>query len=298
MGATRSHRRARWAVAALMAAALLAGCSSTVAGDALPADPGPAKPTVPAAGPGGADPAALPIVGTCYDLDAGQESTPLDPPGSVSCGDPHDAETAVVGDTGLGPDDERPVEDDLYDDTPLGRAFGELCSLDDVVAYLGGEDPEDPYAYYASFLPSEDQWEAGARWMRCDVFYGYTDPETAPGVMAGGLAGPDSAAYRVCFSGSATSYGVVPCSEPHEAEPTGFALADVPEGAPYPDEPTRQALAASCADEVQEYVGGPAPFGYAAAVWVDEAEDWPDGGDARCVLVPAGGGSTTGSVRP
>ncbi len=283
----------------LAAVALLTGCTGTVAGDALPADVGAAKPTVPAAGPGGADPAAPPVVGTCYRLDEGQENQPLDPPDPVSCGGAHDAETAVVGDTGLGPDDERPSEDDLDGDTALARAFAELCSLDDVIAHLGGETPEDPYAFYTVFLPAEDQWEAGARWMRCDVFYGYTSPEPAPGVMAGGLTGPDAAAYRVCFTGAATDHRVVPCSEPHEAEPAGFSLADLPDDAPYPDEPTRQALAASCVGAVEEYVGGPPPLGYATAVWVDTAQDWEDGGgDPRCVLVPAGGGSTTGSVRP
>jgi hypothetical protein len=283
----------------LAGVALLAGCTSTVSGSALPADLGGAKPTVPAAGPGGADPAAPPVVGTCYTLDEGQEDEPLDPPRPVSCGGDHDAETAVVGDTGLGADDDRPGEDDLDDDSPLVRAFGELCTLDDVVGYLGGADPEDPYAYYAVFLPDEEQWAAGARWLRCDVFYGYVEPERAPGVMSGALAGPDAAAYRTCFTGTPVDYGVVPCSDAHEAEPTGFAPADLPDGAPYPDEPTRRGLVAGCAPAVQDYVGGPAPFGYAADVWVDSAQEWADGGgDARCVLVPAGGGSTTGSVRP
>ncbi len=301
MGAAARRRTTGTAgrvVVALAGVALLAGCTSTVAGDALPADLGAAKPTVPAAGPGGADPAAPPVVGTCHRFDEGQEHTPLDPPDPVSCGDEHHAETAVVGDTGLGEDDEWPSEDELYDDGALGDAFSQLCSLDDVVAHLGGDDQDDPYAFYAAFLPAEDQWEAGARWMRCDVFYGYSSPEPAPGVMAGALTGPDAAAYRVCFAGSATDHRVVPCSEPHGAEPTGYALADLPADAPYPDEPTRQNAAASCTDAVGEYVGGPPPFGYAVAVWVDSPEDWEGGGDPRCVLVPAGGGTTTGSVRP
>jgi hypothetical protein len=283
---------------ALAAVALLGACTSTVAGDALPATAGPAKPTVPAAGPEGADPAAAPVVGTCYLLDEGQEDTPLDPPPPVSCGGEHSAETAVVGDTGLGEDDERPAGDDLSGDGDLASAVQDLCDLDDVVAYLGGTDPEDPYAFHAVFLPDEEQWAAGARWLRCDVFYGYVSPETAPGVMAGALAGADPAAYRVCFGGGPADYGVVPCSEPHQAEPTGFRLADLPPDAPYPDDPTRRGLVGSCAGAVQEYLGGPPPLGYAGDVWVDTAPEWADRPDPRCVLVPAGGGSVTGSVRP
>ncbi|WP_409332478.1 septum formation family protein [Trujillonella humicola] len=285
-------------LAALGGLVALAACTGTVQGDARPADYGAAKPTVPVAGPGSTDPAAPPLVGSCYLLEDGQEDRPLDPPAAVPCGGEHNAETAAVGETGLGPDDERPAEDDLTDDGDLATRIDEFCDLGDVVAYLGGEEPEDPYAYYAVFLPDEEQWAAGARWMRCDVFYGYTRPETAPGILARALTGPDPAAYRVCFTGTPTDYGVVPCSEPHQAEPTGFRLADVPEGAPYPDEPTRQGLVASCAGAVQEYLGGPLPLGYAADVWVDTAEDWESGDEARCVIVPAGGGQSTGSVRP
>ncbi|MGY1739693.1 MULTISPECIES: septum formation family protein [unclassified Blastococcus] len=293
-----ARRGAARAGAALCVLALLAACTGTAAGEALPADLGPAKPTVPVAGPGGADPAAPPVVGTCWALEAGQEDTPLDPPPAVSCGSEHSAETAVVGDTGLGAGDERPSEEELSGDGALATAVDELCDLDDVVGYLGGTDPEDPHAFYAVFLPDEEQWAAGARWMRCDVFYGYVSPQSAPGVMARALSGPDAAAYRVCFAGTPTDYGVVPCSEEHQAEPTGYRLADLPVDAPYPDEPTRAGLAASCAGSVQDYLGGPPPLGYTPDVWIDTAGEWPDRPDARCVLVPAGGGSTTGSVRP
>jgi hypothetical protein len=277
---------------------LVAGCTGTVAGDAAPAAYEAAKPTVPVAGPGGADPAAPPVVGTCYDLADGQEYEPLDPPSPVSCGEDHNAETATVGDTGLGPADERPSEDDLYDDDDLSAAVWGLCGIDVVLAYLGGEEPEDLYAYYAVFLPDADQWDAGARWLRCDVHYGYSDPETAPGVMAGALDGPDAAAYRVCLAGTARDHVMAPCSEPHGAEPAGYSLADLDVDAPYPDEPTRLGLVPSCAEAVQDYLGGPPPFGYVTDVWVDTAEDWGSSGEPRCVLVPAGGGSVTGTVHP
>ena len=89
----------------------------------------------------------------------------------------------------------------------------------------------------------------------------------------------------------------MPCSEEHDAEPVGTRVADLPEDAPYPDEGTRASLVGSCADDVQQYVGGPMPIGYSPDVWIDTEQEWSASPFARCVLVPAGGGRTSTSVR-
>ncbi|HEX2072874.1 MAG TPA: septum formation family protein, partial [Geodermatophilus sp.] len=278
--------------------ALLCGCSGTVAGEAAYGGEDAAKPTVPPAGLGGVDPAGPPVVGTCYTIGEGQAQTPLNPPPPVDCTGEHNAETAVADDSGLGAGAAYPTEAEVGDTgTPIGAAVEQVCSLTVVTDYLGGDELDDPYAYFAPYLPNEEQWAAGARWLRCDVFYGYAEPEPAPGVMAGALTGAEAAAYRVCFVGTPTDYGVVPCSKEHDAEPVGVEIADLPENAPYPDEATRQGLVGSCAEPVEAYVGGPMPLGYVADVWIDSAQEWEAYPYARCVLVPAGGGRTTTSVR-
>ncbi|MGY1812432.1 septum formation family protein [Blastococcus sp. SYSU D00820] len=292
--------RRRSALLGCAAALLLAGCTSTVAGEAFPAELEAGKPTVPPAGIEGADPAALPVVGACYEIGEGQEDTPLEPPMPVECGGEHNAETAVVEDTGLGPEEPRPNEDDVTDpDTDIGAALSDLCDLNTVIEYLGGESFEDPYAFYATYLPSEEAWSAGARWMRCDVYYGYVTPRTSPGVLANALAGDDAAAFRTCFVGTPSDFAVTPCDQNHDAEPVGYSLADIPSDAPYPDDPTRQAAVASCSDDVQEYLSGAAlPGDYVVDVWVDTAEEWENGAEPRCVVRPAAGGQVTGSLRP
>ena len=282
----------------LLASLVLAGCSSTVDGEAFYAGLEVAKPTVPPAEPGTLDPAEAPVVGTCSTIAEGQEGTPLDPPGPVECSGDHNAETAAVGDSGLADDAPHPTQAELDDpDSRISRALTELCDLDVVREYLGGDTLDDPYAYFAPYLPDAAQWAAGARWIRCDVFYGYLVPEPAPGVLADALAGPDAARHRTCFVGSAADYGVAPCSEPHEAEPVGTEVAALPEGGPYPDEPARQAAVGSCTAVAEDYGGGALPNGYVVDVWVDTAEEWPDYSYGRCVLVPAGGGRTTTTVR-
>ncbi|PWW24284.1 putative regulator of septum formation [Geodermatophilus normandii] len=285
-------------VLAAAVAVVLSGCSTTVGGEAYFAGLEQAKPTVPPAPPGSTDPAAPPLTGTCWQLAEGQEETPLQPPEQVECSGDHDAETAVVGDSGLGEEDPRPTEADLDDaNSPVSRALADLCGLDVVREYLSGDELDDPYAYVAGYLPDEEQWAAGARWARCDVYYGYDAPETVPGVLQGALAGGDDA-FRACFAGVVTDYTVVPCSQPHEAEPVGTEVAPLPEDPPYPDEAARRSLVGSCTGPAQEYGGGEVPHGYAVDVWLDTPDEWTEAAFARCVLVPAGGGRTTASVRP
>ncbi|GAB3308463.1 hypothetical protein GCM10027451_17440 [Geodermatophilus aquaeductus] len=293
----RGPRRSR-ALAAVSVAVVLSGCSTTVGGEAYYAGLEQAKPTVPPAPLGSTDPAAPPLTGTCWLLADGQEETPLQSPQQVECSGDHDAETAVVGDSGLAEGDPRPTEADLDDpDSPVSRALDDLCGLDVVREYLGGDDLDDPYAYVAGYLPDEEQWAAGARWARCDVYYGYDAPETAPRVLQGALGAGDDA-FRACFAGTVTDYAVVPCSQPHEAEPVGTEVAPLPEDPPYPDEPARRSLVDSCTAPAQDYGGGEVPNGYVVDVWVDTPGEWADAAFARCALVPAGGGRTTTSVRP
>jgi hypothetical protein len=285
-------------VAASAAAVLLAGCTSTVAGQALFGGDDPAKPTVPPAGLGGPDPAADPVVGGCYVITSGQNGEALDPPDPVDCSTTHNAETAAVDDSGLGEDDAYPTQDDVDDDSStVYAALDDICSFDLLSDYLGGDDLDDPYAFFSAYLPNQEQWDAGARWVRCDVFYGYTSPENAPGVMADALQGAQAAAYRACFSGNPADWDVVPCSQPHEAEPIG-SYADVADGAPYPADPAaRQALAAQCASGAADYVGAAPPPEYVLDVYVGSPSDWSSDPFAQCVLTPAAGGQTTTSVR-
>jgi hypothetical protein len=296
----RAHRSGAGGRATLGVALLTAllGCGSDVHGQAFHAGLEVAKPTVPPAVPGSLDPAEPPLVGTCWTLPEGRTSTPLHQPDPASCSTGHGAETAAVGHSGLADDAPYPTPADLDDPrSPISRALAELCDLDVVREYLGGDSLDAPYAGFAPHLPAADQWAAGARWIRCDVFHGHRTPEPAPGVLAGALRGDDAARHRSCLAGSATDHTVVPCSEPHEAEPVGTEVADLPEGSSHPDEATRLSAAHSCTEVAEDYGGGEVPHGYVVEVWTDTPGEWSEHPHGRCVLVPAGGGRTATSVR-
>jgi hypothetical protein len=281
----------RWVagLVALAAGVLVAGCTTTVVGQASPA-----------AGSAGSDgdSAGEPEIGTCRLIAEEQIDDPRNPPEPVDCAQEHNAETAEVDDSGLGADDAYPSEADLdVEDSVAATALEDVCTFDLLTQYLGGDGLDEPYAFFSPYLPTEAEWEAGARWVRCDVFYGYFRPETAPGALAGALDGPDAAAYRSCYFGTPVTWDVGPCSRPHDAEPIS-ASADVPDGTPYPaDQPARQALATQCADDAGAYLGGPVSSDYLLDVYVGSGSDWASGPIAECVLVPAAGGRTSTSAR-
>ncbi|NYJ08175.1 septum formation family protein [Petropleomorpha daqingensis] len=279
---------ARWVVGlvALAAGVLVAGCATTVVGEASPASRS------------GGDAVAEPEIGTCRLITEDQTDDPRNPPEAVDCAQEHNAETAEVDDTGLGEDDAYPTEADLeVEDGIVAGALEDVCTFDLLTQYLGGDDLDEPYAFFAPYLPTEAEWAAGARWVRCDVFYGYFRPETTPGPLAGALAGADAAAYRSCYFGTPITWDVGPCSKPHDAEPIG-ASADVPDGTPYPaDQAARQALATQCADDAGAYLGRSVSSDYLVDVYVGSAADWQSGPIAECVLVPAAGGRTSTSAR-
>jgi hypothetical protein len=282
----------RWVarLVALAAGVLVVGCATTVVGTAAPAGTGAAT--------RGTDGSGEPEIGTCRTITEDQIDDPRNPPEPVDCAQQHNAETAEVDDVRLDADDPYPGDADIEDDdSAVSAALDDVCTFDLLRQYLGGDGLAEPYAFFSSFLPSQAEWEAGARWVRCDVFYGYSRPETAPGRLAGALDGPGAAAYRSCYFGTPVTWDVGACSKPHDAEPIG-ASADVPDGTPYPaDRPARQALAAQCADEAGAYLGGPLPDDYVLDAYVGSESGWATGPFAECVLVPADGGRTATSLR-
>lgn len=277
----------RRVVLAVSAVLLLAGCTSVVEGVASPA-------SVAAPTPGDDPLFEAPSVGTCHDIEVAY--LPLEVPPVVDCGDGHTGETASVVDTGLPLDAEYPTEDGL-DDGYLGDAWDEVCSYRVVDDYLQARPIDQVYASSARVLPSEEQWAAGARWVACDVTYGYGSPEPVPGRLAGALASGETAPYRACLDGDPAENDVVPCSEPHWAEQIS-GLPDVPEGTPFPaDQAARAAIATQCLPDAVDYLDGPLPADVLVDITTEDADDWAGFPFPTCVVVPAAGGTTDTSFR-
>ncbi len=265
---------------------VLAGCSTSVQGTASPGAVAMVTP--------GDDPLfEAPAVGTCHQVEVTYD--PRDVPPVVDCAESHTAETAVVRDTGLPLDAPYPTDSDL-DYSDEDSPFLDVCSYDTTDDYLRAESGEQVYASYTQILPTTDQWAAGARWVACDVVYGSTSPEPAPGRMAGALEGPDASAYRLCLDGSPVDFGDVPCSAEHWAEPL-VELPDAPEGSPFPaDRAARAPYAAECLPSAVDYVGGPLPPEYVVDITTEDQDDWESYPFPQCVIARADGGTSTTSV--
>ncbi|MGM7775595.1 septum formation family protein [Arthrobacter sp. KNU-44] len=102
-----------------------------------------------------------------------------------------------------------------------------LCDVASLRTYLGARERDGTTGLaIAAYAPSRDDWERGARAVRCDVLLAANDgtPRTTTADFKGMLAGPESAALRLCYrqelaEGQLSDDGVdIPCIEPHTAE--------------------------------------------------------------------------------
>lgn len=272
---------------------LTTACASTVSGQAAPQN----------SGSGDAvevfEQVQAPEVGSCLDTVRGG-SGPLGPPATLSCADPHGGEVAKVVEVPDELDGDFPTDDDLDSDSWTSLLYGDEGCGDYLLpnTYLGARDQDNLLVDAHAYLPKAVAWEAGARWVACVVEYqtGYTENANAPGQMGQAMRGPDAAAYRECWFGPEILYDVVPCSQPHEAEPTRD-YASVEPGTPYPTDPlARRPLVEECADRVVDYLQRNIPNGYAAGVYLPAEQEWATYPEGRCVILDSGGRRTSGSA--
>jgi hypothetical protein len=148
------------------------------------------------------------------------EST-IDDYAPVPCARPHLAETAVLADlTGVAAGSSAEANQ--------GRAYRE-CSQR-VTAFLGG-DWRTGWLVVQPVLPSQQAWEGGARWFRCDV------AETSPadgdlvrrsGSLKGALKGAGkvrmTCANPTIVSEQVTGMRAMPCAGKHTSEFVGIFL--------------------------------------------------------------------------
>jgi hypothetical protein len=250
-------RRARVAVLVLAAAFALAGCGDQKA----PSDEKP------------------PELGACRDLTPDDVAQPSNTSAPVDCASPHTAETYAVGQL------PGSFDDADYDDKDLGAWAYTTCS-EAFIDFLGADDSlvMRTVVSWAWFRPSEDAWDKGARWYRCDVVGGgeqskdYIElPTTAKGL----LLGRPTDKWMVCADGPTVSGSVkVPCTEPHQWRAvTTISLGDAKED--YPGDRVVEVTTRDyCSKSVGAWLNYPVDydFGY---TWFHQAE-W-DAGNRRSV---------------
>lgn len=220
-----------------------------------------------------------PVLGACRVLAPEDVAEASNSTEVVTCTEPHTAETYAVGDL-----PER-FDDADYDDTKLGGWAYATCSKG-FQDFLGADESlvMRTIVSWAWFRPSEDAWDDGARWYRCDVVGGGEQSEeyvALPTTARGLLEGPPKDEWLVCANGETVAGSVkVPCTEPHTWRAvTTISLGDPAD--PYPgDEESETTTRKFCSTSVGAWLNYPVDydFGY---TWFHEAE-W-EAGNRRSV---------------
>lgn len=216
-----------------------------------------------------------PALGACRVLTPASVAAPADDSEVVDCAEEHTAETYAVG----------PLPDRLsqssYDDPALGAFAFRTCSKA-FMRFLGADESLvlRTLLSWAWFRPSEEAWDAGARWYRCDVVGGDEDardfvalPETAKGLMSTGV-GEDR--WMQCIDADAVPGSPrIPCSEPHTWRAVTTIKVGAP-GDPYPGDRLVEVTSRDyCSESVSAWLGYPLKYTF-AYTWFHEAE-WKTG---------------------
>ena len=145
-------RRVTGAIAAFVAALVVTGCKQE-----LPPNVDPAQ----------VDAVEAPDLGACRLLSIKDIEAPSNATRTVDCGEKHTAQTFAVGSL---PAD---LQDADYDAEELGAFAFETCSAK-FMKLLGADESlaMRTILTWAWFRPSQDAWDEGARWYRCDVVGG------------------------------------------------------------------------------------------------------------------------------
>lgn len=250
------------AVAAVMAL-MLTGC-----GEDLPANVDPAQ----------VDAIEAPYLGACRDLTTDDIAQPSNATRVVDCSEDHNAMTYAVGSL------PEALQDAGYDADELGAFAFAVCS--GKFAKLLGADESlamRTVLTWAWFRPSEEAWDQGARWYRCDVVGGGDETEELvdiPADVKGLMERPDDE-WLVCAAGPSVAGSVkVPCSEAHDWRAVSTIKLGEPDD-PYPGDRVSEVTTKDyCSDSVGAWLGYPVDYDY-GYTWFHEAE-W-NAGNRRSV---------------
>lgn len=159
-----------------------------------------------------AGPSSTPTEGSCHQLTYQQAAAYSDPQAPVSCDGPHTTITVKVAivraDT---------VRTDTAD---IARQIDARCWPAAAAAVGGWRNyMRSAYRWYL-FVPTEAEWSAGARWVRCDLVLPGANKTIQQLPATSGLSDGLAARETECEQGKTTGYRHVPCTSPHQFRAT------------------------------------------------------------------------------
>jgi hypothetical protein len=217
---------------------------------------------------------AAPDVGACRRLTPDDVAHPSNDTATVSCEQPHTAQTYAVGSL------PEQFADSSYGDADVAAYAYQTCSST-FIRFTGADESlaMRTILSWAWFRPSQAAWDAGARWYRCDVIGGGDQTRTyvdLPSDTKGLLLGRPKDEWMVCAQGATVSGAVkVPCTAKHDWRAvTTIVLGTQKDD--YPGDPLVQSRTRDfCSKSVGAWLDYPVDydFGYS---WFHEAE-WAAG---------------------
>lgn len=215
-----------------------------------------------------------PELGACRLLTPEDVAEPSNATRTVDCSRRHTAQTYAVGE--VPPE----VAEAGYGSREVGAFAYETCSTK-MRAFLGADESQAMRTIlsWAWFRPTEDAWEEGARWYRCDLVGGVAQsrelvalPETAKGL----LQGRPEDRWLVCAVGRTIPESTkVPCSSQHDWRAVTTIKLGEPED-PYPGDRVVEVRTRDyCSDSVGAWLNYPIDYDYGYTMF-HEAE-WKAG---------------------
>lgn len=220
-----------------------------------------------------------PEKGACRVLEPSDIAASSNDSPAVPCDQAHTAETYLVTDFPSS------LADAEYDDPRLASEGYRQCSRE-FRRFTGADESLAlrSVVSWALFRPSEDAWEKGARWFRCDVVGG-TDlsaslvelPKTSKGVLLG-IPGDR---WMACVADDKVDGApAVPCSEPHQWRAATTIVVGKDQDR-FPGERLVEVLTRDyCSDSVGAWMNYPLDYEYAYTFFGEP--EW-DAGNRRSI---------------
>lgn len=220
-----------------------------------------------------------PTLGACRSLTPEDVAQASNSSPVIACDQPHSAQTYAVGE--VTPE----LRGAAYDAKEIGVFAYDTCS-EKFEAFLGADESlvMRTVVSWAWFRPTEEAWDQGARWYRCDVVGGGEQSQkyvNLPPDAKGLLQGRPADTWMVCAVGATVAGSPkVPCSEKHDWRAV-TTIKVGKESDPYPGDRLVEVTTRDfCSDSVGAWLNYPVDydFGY---TWFHEAE-W-EAGNRRSV---------------
>lgn len=179
-----------------------------------------------------AEPRQTPERGDCYLASPSSLEDLSNPYPAIDCSLPHNLETYYVGQWTQG---------DPYTQDPeqLWPLAAEICGQGRPERYLGIKLPSSPASrvYWYYFFPTQEQWEAGERWISCEVGLqrGWSGLQTVSGTMKSLMERQGVLGWAYCTKArpnKASAQAPVPCSS--TSRPWILARSTKLKGSNYP----------------------------------------------------------------